>query len=241
MSEFLVSNCPDVCVKTVIKDVSEWDDFIDSLCRSYGFQNSYHPLIYLLEGKLIGGLPEFKDHVKEKYDNKRLQITNEAKKARQAIIENENKEKMRKKNDGDTLCEKIDDSISKVLKKPVTYLIQDAFYNLKFEKGIPFQIRETNLLCSQDLKVKNKEGEKVAIHNHRMLNVPDEMAAIEKECKQQAYENVRKDKTFDQFMTTYKLHIEGKIDPHNRVGDRPETAPWDPTKEKKRPVKQSML
>ena len=52
-------NCPDVCMKTIIKDQSEWTEFCDGLCRSYGFENKYCPIIYTLEGKLIGGARQF--------------------------------------------------------------------------------------------------------------------------------------------------------------------------------------
>jgi hypothetical protein len=55
----------------------------------------------------------------------------------------------------------------------------------------------------------------------------------------QAYENVRKDKTYEEFMKNYKLHIEGKVDPNIRCADRPETAPFDPAKLRLRKPKAS--
>lgn len=65
---------------------------------------------------------------------------------------------------------------------------------------------------------------------NRILDVIDEQASLEKECRSIAYENVRKDKTYDEFMKTYKSHIEGKVDPNIRCADRPETAAFDPAK-----------
>ena len=56
---------------------------------------------------------------------------------------------MRRKRDGDTLNEKIEKTLEKLKKKPCTNMIHDAFYDLQFECGIPFQIRKTNLLRDQ--------------------------------------------------------------------------------------------
>jgi len=113
LGEFLESNCPDVSVKTVIKDHSEWDEFVDSVCRSYGFENKYHPLIYTIEGKIIGGALEFKEHVKDRYD-KMLTIPKETQKARAKLTNDDNDEAMRRKKDGDTLNEKIEETLAKL-------------------------------------------------------------------------------------------------------------------------------
>jgi len=48
LGEFLEANCPDISVKVCIKDSSEWTEFADSVCRSYGFENKYCPLIYTI-------------------------------------------------------------------------------------------------------------------------------------------------------------------------------------------------
>ena len=45
---------------------------------------------------------------------------------------------MRKKRDGDTISIKIENVLEKLKKKKVTNLITDAFYELKFEGGVPF-------------------------------------------------------------------------------------------------------
>ena len=67
LGENLMKNTPDVCIKTVIKDAAEWDVFVDSVCRSYGFVNKTCPLIYTLEGTLIGDGKDFVHHVRERY------------------------------------------------------------------------------------------------------------------------------------------------------------------------------
>jgi len=45
---------------------------------------------------------------------------------------------MRKKNEGDTLCEKIEATLEKIKKKKVIQLLGDCFYQETFEQGIPF-------------------------------------------------------------------------------------------------------
>ena len=79
---------------------------MDSVCRSYGFSKKTCPLIYTIEGTLIGDGRAFVDHVRETY-NKTLTITKDNQKNRSKINTDENEEKMRKKKDGDNLGVKI--------------------------------------------------------------------------------------------------------------------------------------
>lgn len=67
LGEMLEKNCPDVSIKTVIKHQSEWPEFLDSVCRSYGFADKTCPLIFTLEGTLIGDGSGFVEHIREKY------------------------------------------------------------------------------------------------------------------------------------------------------------------------------
>lgn len=81
MGEFLEKNCPDVSVKTIIKHQSEWNEFLDSVCRSYGFYERTCPLVYTIEGTLIGDGANFVEHVRERY-GKVLGMTKENQKKR---------------------------------------------------------------------------------------------------------------------------------------------------------------
>ena len=100
--EYLEKNVADVNVKFVIKDTKEWKEFIDSVCRLYGFPKSPCPIIYTIEGTYIGDGKEFLDHIMHTYD-KAITITNAQKKDRQKINVQENDERMRKLKEGDTL------------------------------------------------------------------------------------------------------------------------------------------
>jgi len=124
-------------VNYVVKDSSEWPEFVDSVCRSYGFDKKTCPIIYTLEGTLIGDGRDFVDHVRERY-GKSLTITKESQKNRTKINVDENDKKMRKKNVGETLGEKIENHIEKKKRQEVSQLIGDSFYNEVYEKGIPF-------------------------------------------------------------------------------------------------------
>jgi len=77
LGEFLEKSTPDVCVRYVIKDTSEWGEFVDSVQRSYGFERKSCPLVYTIEGTLIGDGRAFIEHVREKY-GKTLTVTKES-------------------------------------------------------------------------------------------------------------------------------------------------------------------
>ena len=52
----------------VIKDSSEWKEFLNSVMRTYGFEKKSCPIVYTLEGTLIGSGADFVEHVRERYD-----------------------------------------------------------------------------------------------------------------------------------------------------------------------------
>jgi hypothetical protein len=84
VGEFMERNTPDVQVKYVIKDNSEWKEFVDSVCRSYGFEKKSCPLVYTLEGTLIGDGSDFITHCHELFD-KTVTVTKEQQKNRQKL------------------------------------------------------------------------------------------------------------------------------------------------------------
>lgn len=65
----------------MIKDAAEWPEFIDSVTGCYGFETKPCPIIYTIEGKLIGDQKDFLKHCKDCY-GKLPTLTNEGKKAR---------------------------------------------------------------------------------------------------------------------------------------------------------------
>tara|TARA_B110000285_G_C15094788_1_gene601274 strand:+ start:106 stop:381 length:276 start_codon:yes stop_codon:yes gene_type:complete len=67
LGEHIEKNVPDCSVKFVIKDKCEWATFIDSVCRTYGFDEKKCPIVYTLEGVLIGDGNAFIEEIKNKY------------------------------------------------------------------------------------------------------------------------------------------------------------------------------
>lgn len=61
---------------------------------------------------------------------------------------------MRKKKDGETLGERIENYLEKLKKKNVSQLIDDSFYHETHELGIPFYLRKTDIL--RDMPIERK-------------------------------------------------------------------------------------
>ncbi|EGR30878.1 hypothetical protein IMG5_121760 [Ichthyophthirius multifiliis] len=60
--------------RIIIKDESEWKNYINEICRIYGFKKKLNPIIFTLDGYLIGSLENFKELALskfgiDKYDN----------------------------------------------------------------------------------------------------------------------------------------------------------------------------
>jgi hypothetical protein len=114
-----MANTPDVTVQFVIKDPTEWTDFVDGVCRSYGFDKKTCPIVYTLEGTLIGDGRDFVDHVRDRFA-KSLTITKEAARARIKLTSEENDKRMNKAKNGETLGERIENYLEKLKKKGVS-------------------------------------------------------------------------------------------------------------------------
>ena len=58
-------------------------------------------------------------------------------------------------------------------------MIDDAFYEEVFEKGIPFQIRRTNVLKNMTMShpeaEDTEEVKETQLHINRTMDIPDEM------------------------------------------------------------------
>ena len=63
LGEKLQKSAPSVSVRCVMKHPSEWEPFLKSVCNGYGFSSPSSPIVFTVDGKLIGGKSEFKRHV----------------------------------------------------------------------------------------------------------------------------------------------------------------------------------
>ena len=121
-----MKNTPDVTVQFVIKDPTEWSEFIDGVCRSYGFDKKTCPIVYTLEGTLIGDGRDFVDHVRDKF-GKALTITKEAARARIKLTVEDNEKRMKKNKEGETLGERIENYLEKLKKRAVSTLLDGSY------------------------------------------------------------------------------------------------------------------
>ena len=101
--------------------------FLNSVCRSYGFEKKSCPIIYTLEGTLIGSGADFVEHVRERYD-KQVPVSKEQQKGRTKLNIAENEQRMRKKEKGDTLGEQILKNMKEAIDNKTANIIDDAFY-----------------------------------------------------------------------------------------------------------------
>lgn len=192
LGEFLEENCPDVSVKFVIKHEKEWHDFIDATCRSFGFYEKTCPIVYTIEGTLIGDGANFVEHVRDRY-GKVLGMTKENQKRRTNKNVEMIQDEMRKKKDGLTLSEKIEKAIEKVKKKENVSHMNDTFYEEVVDRGVVFYLRKTNL--------QREDG--------RLKNVVDKIEVEQKaKVEAEAIEAAR-DMTYEEFKDKYVSHIEG--------------------------------
>lgn len=45
--------------RIVIKHSSEWEEYLQEICRIYGFLRKSNPIVYTFDGKIIGGKDNF--------------------------------------------------------------------------------------------------------------------------------------------------------------------------------------
>jgi len=186
---------------------------LESVCRSYGFYERSCPLIYTLEGNLIGDGAQFVEHVRDRY-NKVLSMTKENQKRRTHENITMINEQMRKKKEGATLEEKIFKHLETIKKKNAIQLVNDAFYAEEKQGGNIFFVRRTNL---------QRDG-------GRTHDVVDE---IEIELKRQREEEEKertRDMKFSEFKSQFIDHIEGRATNERKlVGDSEEEEPRELT------------
>lgn len=63
LAEFCRENCPSFEYKVLMKHKNEWNSFAVALKNSYGFSKLCCPLIFTVEGWLIGDINDFKEMV----------------------------------------------------------------------------------------------------------------------------------------------------------------------------------
>lgn len=122
---------------------------------------------------------------------------------------------MSRKLEGDTLGEEIFKNMKKTLNDNTFSVIDDAFYMEQIENGLKFQVRRMDLL---------REMPKKGLKFGRYYDIPDEIELREAQMALVEEKEMKRDRTFEEFLDMFKDHIEGKVDANERVGNRPSTA-----------------
>lgn len=143
LAEFLAQNLPNFKYTVIKKHKNEWDDFLVSLTESYGFKRKCCPIVFTVEGELIGDSTEFYDYAQNKYgkvyrvskDTLDLRARNNAK----AI-----NEEVRRRDKGPNIVEKIQKCLRKAKKKQLVSNYEGHFKTV-LAKGIPYKIRLTDI------------------------------------------------------------------------------------------------
>lgn len=47
--------------RIIIKHPKEWENYIHEILRIYGFKKKFDPIVFTLDGKLIGGIDGFRE------------------------------------------------------------------------------------------------------------------------------------------------------------------------------------
>ncbi|CAK85599.1 unnamed protein product (macronuclear) [Paramecium tetraurelia] len=54
MANLIRQYYPEISFKIVLKDLTQWEQYADEICRIYGFKQKSNPIIYTMDGCLIG-------------------------------------------------------------------------------------------------------------------------------------------------------------------------------------------
>lgn len=59
MARRIKSKYKNIDFRIVIKHPSEWEGYLQEICRIYGFLRKSNPIVYTFDGKIIGGKDNF--------------------------------------------------------------------------------------------------------------------------------------------------------------------------------------
>lgn len=140
----LEASTPNTNVHIIAKHSTEWDAFLKKLCNSYGFKEPSNPIIFTVDGKLIGDKYAFKDHVVRTYS-----VRGELDKNMKALISEYDKtslENYRKKlAEGPSVKEIVKEKIKEIVQNGGIRIL-DGFFEPNYDKGFEFWVRSSNML-----------------------------------------------------------------------------------------------
>ena len=132
----------------MIKHPKEWEDYLNQICRIYGFLNKSNPIIYTYHGKIIGNKEAFVNNAVKYFglEPEDINISALTNKVNIKQAEEELHKKNIHRNNIRTLSEKIDATYGKLLKNGTLkheYKDKDEF----LVNGVEYYLREVEGLC----------------------------------------------------------------------------------------------
>ena len=140
----LQASTPGTSIHVIAKHSTEWDEFLKKICSGYGFKESSNPIIFTVEGKLIGDKHTFKEHVLQAYS-----VRGELDKNMKSMISDYDKltlENHRQKiADGPGVKEITRKNVELIIKEGGVRII-DGFFESTIDDGFEFFIKKSKIL-----------------------------------------------------------------------------------------------
>ena len=102
----------------MIKHPSEWEEYLQQICRIYGFLNKSNPIVYTFDGKIIGNKDAFIENTSKYFGlpEEQLIVPNLTNKVNVKLANEELERKNILKNNIKTISQKIDHKHKELLK-----------------------------------------------------------------------------------------------------------------------------
>lgn len=143
LAEFLAKNLPNFQYSVIKKHKNEWEKFLNSLKESFGFKRKWCPIVFTVEGELIGDVGEFYDYAQTRF-GKVYRVSKDTLNLRAKNNTRMVNEEVRRRDKGPNIIEKIQKRLKKAKRKELVNNF-DGFFKTVTEKGIPFKVRYTNI------------------------------------------------------------------------------------------------
>lgn len=140
----LEASTPNTNVHIIAKHSTEWDEFLKRLCSSYGFKEASNPIVFTVDGKLIGDKQSFREHVLSTYS-----VRGELDKNMRALISEFDKTSLensrQKAADGPSVKDQVKERLNEIVSNG-NMRILDGFFETNYDRGFQFWQKQSNML-----------------------------------------------------------------------------------------------
>ena len=140
----LVASTPSCHVHIIAKHSTEWDDFLKRTCSGYGFKEASSPIVFTVDGKLIGDKHAFKEHVLQTYS-----VRGELDKNMRTLVSEFDKASLenhrQKLADGPSVLETVREKLQEIVGNG-GMRIADGFFEDQVDNGFEFFVHRSQIL-----------------------------------------------------------------------------------------------